>query len=709
MRQEMRQTVMLPYLTVETLVTDPDNLISLLHNRACHSPEEWCPHDTNVIDPAWFGAEVDVDFCLAGVTMFGTHYGKVVPWDRNAAERWDTVGFPRAKLTIESQAILMASLLGISNQIIGNTSSSALPPSGNTKWLEKMTQGMKQQDNSELRSVYTNQAFGRPPTFNVDELLALATARLEAASDHQALLRTDPAYMKHAIEGYAAGCIVQGLRDPASCKEFIHVYLVQEFLFELGTVRHWEIIVEELLNVKNQYIKFAHSIRPGQPLPDEYNRSLAALRSLLMNLIHNLADDIKVRFPTRPGFNGAQYGFRRIMDTWRCNGLEFYGRRKDKNGLWEKDRLVWCLVNLTQEFNSQPRLNFDFIFAVLEDHLRNNAADRKRIDEMLYSQLNDLAATHEIFQAFNCLRPRDTYVDLDDLMTTELGRLGWRFGVMSHQVKDSKRDPRSLKPAADLLMQFRQESTRPVTHDCRARLDNFDRRVSALNEFWTEIHRLRSSELVQFGLPLADVRQCMSVLLLESHPDFVAAIEEQRANLIAAVESADQPRTSPVSEPLQTTWGTGHDGVEVLTSEFRMKLKTRRSELSTTEPTTAQPTVEPATAGATGADVKAHRLKVSMPLPAQCRRVFSRMFPTDVENMGSVEWRNLVRAMVGVGFTAQHKGGSAVVFEHEETSRRIVFHKPHPDSNVHPKMLHAMGRRLSKWFGWDRRFLGLDN
>ena len=31
----------------------------------------------------------------------------------------------------------------------------------------------------------------------------------------------------------------------------------------------------------------------------------------------------------------------------------------------------------------------------------------------------------------------------------------------------------------------------------------------------------------------------------------------------------------------------------------------------------------------------------------------------------------------------------------------ITFHKPHPDSTIHPKMLIKFGKRLKAHYGWD--------
>ncbi|KAK3696022.1 hypothetical protein LTR37_018164 [Vermiconidia calcicola] len=85
------------------------------------------------------------------------------------------------------------------------------------------------------------------------------------------------------------------------------------------------------------------------------------------------------------------------------------------------------------------------------------------------------------------------------------------------------------------------------------------------------------------------------------------------------------------------------------------------------------------------------------------------MFRTNVEDVskGVMKWQQFVIAMVDAGCTVTHVGGSAVSFDHVRNTSNgslgtIVFHKPHPDLNIDSKMLQIMGRRLKKWFGWDK-------
>lgn len=95
--------------------------------------------------------------------------------------------------------------------------------------------------------------------------------------------------------------------------------------------------------------------------------------------------------------------------------------------------------------------------------------------------------------------------------------------------------------------------------------------------------------------------------------------------------------------------------------------------------------------------------------------IFALTFPTSREEAAkSVDWNAFVTAMLDVGGSARNGGGSAVVFENEHNAMegqnsKIVFHKPHPVAKIDPVMLHSMGRRMRKWFGWHRDLFILES
>jgi hypothetical protein len=67
----------------------------------------------------------------------------------------------------------------------------------------------------------------------------------------------------------------------------------------------------------------------------------------------------------------------------------------------------------------------------------------------------------------------------------------------------------------------------------------------------------------------------------------------------------------------------------------------------------------------------------------------------------SIRWIQLVQALTDAGMTATQVPGSGVKFANDRDS--IVFHKPHPEPVVDGVMLRCqIGRRLQKWFSWDK-------
>ena len=85
-------------------------------------------------------------------------------------------------------------------------------------------------------------------------------------------------------------------------------------------------------------------------------------------------------------------------------------------------------------------------------------------------------------------------------------------------------------------------------------------------------------------------------------------------------------------------------------------------------------------------------------------QVFYRMFPSSDEDSelssSMIDWRKFVIAMADAGFACRHNTGSAVTFNNK--NGRIVIHKPHPVAKLDFRSLMKVGKRLNKWFGFER-------
>ncbi|CAJ2506141.1 Uu.00g002710.m01.CDS01 [Anthostomella pinea] len=121
-QQHMRGTILMPYLGKDQLKSDPGMLLSLLHNRTHHAPEEWAMFDARQMQLRWeFGLLDTRGFSATCVVMHGTQYGRIVGFDREATHRCDQFGFPRARLILDAQARLLKFLRSVAVQLLEGT------------------------------------------------------------------------------------------------------------------------------------------------------------------------------------------------------------------------------------------------------------------------------------------------------------------------------------------------------------------------------------------------------------------------------------------------------------------------------------------------------------------------------------------------------------------------------------------------------------
>ncbi|KAL5592256.1 hypothetical protein FOVSG1_006192 [Fusarium oxysporum f. sp. vasinfectum] len=190
-----RRQLLLPWLNVQVMKTNPAVLFALLHYRTAYSPQHWAAFDSRQLTLGWAAGFFDVDFSAKCVVMYGDQYGSLVDWEEKAAHRADTLGFPRAMLVLEAQAFLMEVLCSVVERILDGVDPSQ--PSRVEKWRDLVShEAFRETGVVEFWSPYTNQAFSQPPEFDSNYLLTLAKTRLDETRDHLWYLQCDAAYMR---------------------------------------------------------------------------------------------------------------------------------------------------------------------------------------------------------------------------------------------------------------------------------------------------------------------------------------------------------------------------------------------------------------------------------------------------------------------------------------------------------------------------------
>ncbi|CAD0082632.1 unnamed protein product [Aureobasidium vineae] len=650
----LRRSWLLPYMNTATLKENPSVLIGLLHNRVVHSLEQWVPFDNDLVRQGWADGFFDLEYCGSYcVVMHGVNYGKLVPWDKEAAEYRDIVGYPRARLTIEAQALMFSRLRKIVDLILEGVNRDSTGACD--KWQEVVRAGFKQLHRIELWSDYTNQPFSSPPKFDVDYYCYIAKARMQAARDHLWLLQTDPSYFRR---------FVKVLAD-------IH-QAVQDYL-------RWRELNEEWSTIQDYYHRFRDSIHPGQPLPRRLELGLSMLAANL-----TLVLDRRVRHPY--GYIAQCPGFQHLWKFTVVSKPPSSPRQQmfsmtslcelSSYQLYREDPLYWTLTELQAQPNAPFHFDRSELFARLEAHLADaSPEERARLDETVYAKMSDFAAQYEMLSAVRSHRPA----------FTRRGVKETRKMVEEHPTPSTRglvreRDAVAYKSKlhafpADCIRMFEQ-STPAVGRRDEAWIDCRAAERRALNEFWEQACESLREELTYTDMNQEELEDALSVISVSSSTEYVDIVKTERLAVMDAVAAAAERAPKPKTRPSQAV------------------------DVSPSEPVSLKIDINK--------DMESHS-PPQISATSRALEIIRKMFPSSAEETlaKDTDWDVFVHAMNDLGFNARNVGGSAVAFEHP-SKKKIIFHRPHPSPKIESVMLQSMGKRMRKHFDWSREtFVGV--
>ena len=691
--QSRRRQLLLPWLSVEVLKTNPATLFALLHYRTRYPPQDWAVFDCRQITISWATGWLDVDYSAMCIVFYGPKYGDFVDWEAGAAHRGDILGFPRARLVIEAQAYLMETLCNIVDKILDGFDDTQ--PARTEKWRElTTTEGFKRIGEVERWSPYTNQAFSAPPRLDIAYLLSLAKTRLDAMGDHLWYLQCDVAYTRRHVKI---------LLDTEHYKKWanteVGAFLTKNIYREVLSYYWWRWVEIECRHVEQMHKQFGDNAYSGQPLPVRYDRALGALELLLVNQVIYRTKILSDVLPFAAGFSrywSSQH------DVALPQGSVLLSRNTPTNTKesLENDPLDWCLVQILGEPDKQTHFDHAMLFAFLHDHLATATSKEKaRLDQVIYQKLSDISTCHEMLLSVRLHRPQNSSRSIEEVIESE-NREGWKR-MKSEPPAVSKQAVETMGSA--LIEDFYQRKSPNGPKDMEwLRQSQVIR--AALEKFWASMRAIIRHEFDGSAFSLGERDGLLQIISANLSPQYVDAVQSEKEMVLANVESVenlpqtrfeDQAKSSPKAE--------------LAIALPRQKIKTR-PEKPLNEPGTdvEAPGLDPE---APGLDPEAHRATaISISVTRRASEVFALMFPCKEDVSKSVNWDSFVHAMTDVGFIPRNNGGSAVLFErNEELGGKIVFHKPHPIAKIDPIALRSMGKRMTKWFGWSRELLGLDD
>jgi len=526
--------------------------------------------------------------------------------------------------------------------------------------------------------------------------------------------------------------------------------------FDFWTARHWSWIVQEVNDLDQIRSRFRDCINPGEPLPQKYNKKLGSLEFLLADLLDIQSRHIQVSLPTRPGFCHL-YNFSHSESEFSHAALKptnpDCGAADAEHFL--EDPLDWCLGAVTTNPDDRGTIDHSRLLEFLDQQIEDpSGAAKARIDETLYRKLSDLAAFNELLPMVRSHRPRLTKRTLEGIKKTEPGR-GWRYVGNKYTGDESlglpkwawenrnvQEYPIPVQTLGRFLNSF-MEMPEPINTSSRSWivLDCAQRR--ALGEFWGYVRDQHKRKLKAFGFRSEDIQYDLKEMSADSQLQYLEALKAEREEILALMPkpSAPQPsrvrvqklKRAPKSQsgivepvaappavpknanvtkskvnsnpdiltPLQTQWGT-------ITEEGRPSLERKTKVKTRSDDTSVEANLEALNITPSVPDRAQTIVAVKKGTMQTLRSLFSAR-----ERVTEVSWDKFTDAMAKVGFTARRNGGSAFLFEPSGESKwfgrgKISIHRPHPGSTIDSVMLLCIGKRMKKWFGWNKESFELE-
>jgi hypothetical protein len=681
-----RNHFLLPYIDVETLSKNPATLFGLIHTRAKDSPAEWAPYDHDQLRHPWGVGLVDVSFNEGAVVMCGPRYGAYAKWQPDAAHRFDLVGFPRGRLVLEAQAVLLSFLQRLIEQLLGDFATlDETTAVGCARWNGNLNAGLKMAGDAVAWSAFVQTPFTSPPRFDIGVLVASVKARATATGDHLWLLQTEATYFRRYMRRLSQIQVIESMHQKHNAVAVINWEIVED----IHTHWLWRATLVEFENLQELYHRFRDSIAPGHALPKKVDRALGAIELLLVNTILDRSQQLQAIISQRPGFrNNYVYSPTTLDAKGQQNTSpqfkQFGADEQESNAtIFREQRLWWILMQLQSKPDSPTRFRYGLLLDMLDDHLTKASSDeRARLDDILYEKISEYATLLELLDFIRMHCPRNTIQQIPNCEANE-DRIIWRTKRFSKEVQNPV-----LAPAIRALRAFRTINAPAGARDSKW-LKQYELVHASFHDFWREMETALLGYYQKMGFTEADVSYSMEPLHWWNHPSHIARFEHRRKQIESDIQRAKDNSKSKGFLPLPHA-AISSSEVDTI-APARTKDKTRGF---------PYPKVVDATAKALKSD---QTLTKTIALSKSPYTTLRSMFPdTHEEREKSIDWSAFVNSMNEAGFAVRNGGGSIVRFESRCGEGSINFHRPHPDPTIDPVMIQAMGQRMNRWFGWVR-------
>lgn len=677
------QRGLLPYLNWASLSGQPERLLCLLRNRISTAPADWASIDRKQLN---FLPMIDRYYKYS--SRYGStdpdNYGTLIPASTTRTQR---MGFPALYVVLLAQVLLAKFLDSITGIVLDGADERGKGCSG---WNNFVNEGTHDSNSRTPWPIYGNEPFSLPNWYQLPSIAEIASTRSQQAQDTIYSLQTDPPYVQRFLEQDTRmrTYIASNEANKASI-------LTSSMLRPFRRVLFWEWVFsyfgERLSRVRDMDMKEA--------------ATWLWFFSLILDIRWGVCqDELRQMLPTQPNFD----------EHFKLNTLPTGEAELQANGsfemCWENDPSYWALgwLSLANNHSSQIRrpLSTEQIFHMLDHH-----PSAENLNQGICDQLSEMADIDWI----RCIvkkcgtSPSDTNEEAFKTCLRECRQTqvyNYKRRILDVQIEDIS------KSGSRLLAIVRGGA---IAGPKNAHwLEKMTEARVQLSKFWTDVREYswkkhpyagRLEVKIPLATELGDEKALMKLktekqkeiirMSADSSEQYLEMIVTERARIMESDSKADkivpwepQAWTRPVGFTEDNRINSKRAPVKTLTilntTEEILETAHHKSILS------YEPMAQSETAIVF---VNKNHLET-------LRLLFS-----DPSAQGKMPrklgWAVFAAAMQDAGFNLIQCNGSAVRFVSSRSPQgAIIFHKPHPDKTLAGEVLHGMGQRMHKWFGW---------
>ena len=682
---QLRNEFLFPYINLEDLLK-ASNLLLFLHSRGHNTPGVFAYSDqhtqhlgrtSTAIQPTYLSGYT---MLLSGQTSPET-YGKIIAWDKvSDAFEMMMIGIGvqpgEGLLVLEIQEKILRFLVRCAEIILHDlVPRNFRNPSKPISLLEPPSLHHTDAEWASVAATVAELPYRVPMQFDFSRLQSLVNAKRAEAEDHIWLLREDPGYYKSCVEEWSDHrqeqlLSINGKRHPYLGKPgFWNRVLGNVVGNAYESLLMWDLLQKDLSQLSLLRDKFGSKIHPHLRLPEEYEKALLYFSYHIRELRKIPLQNFKIGVFASPPLRS--YYVRKPHDP---DSDTVVIMRKDPR---RQDYFLWLIERFLDD--QQILLaGFSELLDELERVTRNrtNSAGSRhgqQISSWVAATLSDLAVLSELERQLEWHQPRI-------MPSNETEDYGEEWAKQTILLSTVRKPARQLllaeagTPLAKFTYPSEKRRTRTMTEKMREAENNLDALWSVVDEIY----------LRQVGKPLHELLSgILSQRQLERTPEWI-----EPATTIEQEILEDTMTPSFSNFVIEESVASPEPAPQV---KVKVKIKTRGPVTQPPDDTTPRDT--------SGAPSPRPTIAVTK----RAHKVFSSIFysPTEDGRPGEIPWIEFLHALASAGFAIEKQHGSAWLFTPTDVLKRpIIFHEPHPSSNIPIQIALRHGRRLRSTYGW---------